>query len=217
MAFLPFTCPHCRVKNIALQITSGTAVNAWAQSVNLVCPRCKLPSGATVRPRSVSQRNGFQTLLKSNADVLQNGWHIVDFWPKPPAPKVPDLLPKDVARIYLQAERNLDIEGNEEAAGTMYRKALDVGLRKVDPATTGPLAARTKKLAAAGKLTADIADWSDHIRVLGNGAVHEEDAISRDELMDLRNFADMVLQYLFTLPAMVKKRRGEEVDWLDAP
>jgi hypothetical protein len=32
----------------------------------------------------------------------------------------------DIVRIYLQAESNFRIEGNEEAAGTMYRKALDI-------------------------------------------------------------------------------------------
>jgi hypothetical protein len=36
-------------------------------------------------------------------------------------------------------------------------KALDVGLKKIDPEAGGMLAVRTKKLATANKLTPDIA------------------------------------------------------------
>lgn len=141
------------------------------------------------------------------------GWELLDFWPSVPKPKIPELLPKDVRRIYLQAERNYPTEGNEEAAGAMYRKALDIGLKKIDPTLNGMLGQRIKKLAAAGKLTADIAVWSDNIRDAGNEAAHEEKPISRDELTALRNFSEMVLRYLFSLPGAVKKRRGEALDW----
>ncbi|UFW75160.1 DUF4145 domain-containing protein [Bradyrhizobium sp. WU425] len=115
-------------------------------------------------------------------------------------------MPADVERIYLQAERNFPIEGNEEAAGTMYRKALDVGLKKIDPEATGMLAVRIKKLAANGKLTADIAVWAGHIKDMGNEAAHEDEPPTRDELSDLRNFTEMVMRYLFSLPALVKAR-----------
>ena len=116
-------------------------------------------------------------------------------------------------RTYLQAERNFGIEGNEEAAGTMYGKALDNALRRIDPTLTGMLGPKVKKLAAAGRLTADIAEWCDNIRVIRNDAVHEQEPITRDELEDLRNFTDAVLRYLFSLPGMVKQRRGEKLDW----
>jgi hypothetical protein len=75
------------------------------------------------------------------------------------------------------------------------------------------LGLRIKKLAADGKLTADIALWSDNVRDVGNDAAHEETSITRDELIVLRSFSEMVLRYLFTLPAMVKRRRGETLDW----
>lgn len=95
----------------------------------------------------------------------------------------------------------------------MYRKALDIGLKKIDPTLTGTLGQKIKKLAMAGKLTTDIEVWSDHVRDLGNDAAHEESPIDRTELSNLRNFTEMVLRYLFTLPNMVKRRRGEKLDW----
>lgn len=141
------------------------------------------------------------------------GWAIQDFWPEVPIPTAPELLPPDVTRVYLQAERNFTILGNEEAAGIMYRKALDVGLKKIDPSLTGTLGTKIKRLSDSARLTTDIAQWAGHIRDIGNDATHEEDPISRDELVDLRNFSEMVLRYLFSLPNAVKKRRGEKLDW----
>lgn len=145
------------------------------------------------------------------------GYSVTAFWPEQPEPIIPELIPPDVARVYLQAERNFPIAGNEEAAGTMYRKALDVGLKKIDPSLTGMLGPKIKALAKAGLLTNDIAVWSDHVRDIGNDAAHEEEPITRDELTALRNFSEMVLRYLFSLPNAVKKRRGEKLEWEPDP
>jgi hypothetical protein len=136
-------------------------------------------------------------------------WDASDFWPAVPEPIIPGHLPSDVERAYLQAERNFPIEGNEDAAGTMYRKALDVGLKKIDPTLTGMLGAKLKKLGDAGKLTPDILEWADQIRELGNEAAHDEAQPTREDLATLRAFTEMVMRYLFTLPGMVAERRAD--------
>jgi hypothetical protein len=183
--------------------------------VHLECPRCKMPSAALIR----RGRPGiaFGTLQGQPGNVTDLGYAVEQFWPEIPEPEVPELLPPDIVRVYLQAERNFPIAGNEEAAGIMYRKALDVGLKKIDPALTGMLGPKIKSLAKAGKLTEDLAVWSDHVRDIGNDATHEEQPISRDELIALRNFTEMVLKYLFSLPNAVKKRRGEKPEWETDP
>jgi hypothetical protein len=43
--------------------------------------------------------------------------------------------------------------------------------------------------------------------VLGNEAAHDEDPPTREELTDLRNFTEMVMRYLFSLPSMVSARK----------
>jgi hypothetical protein len=149
--------------------------------------------------------------------VSDLGWFADQFWPEAPKPVVPEHLPPDVTRIYLQAERNFPVGGNEEAAGIMYGKALDIGLKKIDATLTGMLGQKIKRLSEAGKLTSDIAEWSGHIRDIRNDATHEENPISRDELIALRNFTEMVLRYLFTLPNAVRKRRGEKLEWETKP
>lgn len=210
MATIKHECPHCRVKDMALVVSTWTPHSGtrYAGIAHLTCPRCSLPSAAKIEAR---QGGGeYNQLIQNGGDPTYNSpWAISNFWPRPSGPEVPDNLPEDVNRIYLQAESNFAINGNEEAAGTMYRKALDVGLKKIDTALTGTLGQKIQSLTKSGKLTSDILEWSTHVRDLGNDAAHEEIPPTREELENLRGFTDMVLQYLFTLPAMVKKRREQ--------
>jgi hypothetical protein len=175
-----------------------------------------MPSGAHLKIKGDAGTNrvAFNQLINYSGDPTDYaGWEIVGFWLAPPAPEIPEYLPPDIERIYLQGERNFPVNGNEEAAGAMYRKALDIGLKKIDPHLTGTLGNKIRVLATTGKLTPDIVEWSEHVRDLGNEAVHEETPPSRKELEDLRGVTEMVLRYLFTLPNMIKKHRGEKLQW----
>ncbi|WP_164988159.1 DUF4145 domain-containing protein [Bradyrhizobium betae] len=206
MATFTHQCPHCLTEHIALRVYAGQFFHPQQPVVHLDCPKCGMPSAAhlqIIRAPGNDPRQWGEDL-----DVTRF-FEVITFWPEPPGPVIPENMPADVERIYLQAERNFPTDGNEEAAGTMYRKALDVGLKKIDPDTKGVLAARIKKLAAAGKLTADIAEWADHVRDLGNDAAHEEEPPTREELTDLRNITEMVMRYLFSLPALVQARRSK--------
>lgn len=217
MATIKHQCPHCRTQDIALVVAAWTPSQrpGWMVA-HLACPRCHLPSAAVLNPpasggvasHQLPQYSGDPTHAENGG-----GWRINEFWPSPPAPEIPELLPPEIVRVYLQAERNFPIEGNEEAAGTMYRKALDVGLKKVDPTLKGTLGTKITALEKAGRLTPEIIAWSKEVRDLGNDAAHEETPPTRPELVDLRAFTEMVLRYLFTLPNMVKKRRGEKLPW----
>ena len=218
MAILAHQCPHpkCLTVNIGLIVVATNHVrNRFSGIVHLQCPKCSLPSAAYVIKEKQAPPS-LDNIRSEDGDVLSMGFVIKHFWPEPPKPNVPELLPPDVARIYLQAERNFTMEGNEEAAGMMYRKALDIGLKKIDPSLSGMLGQKIKKLADAGKLTVDIATWSAAVRDDGNEAAHEEQPITRAQLTELRNFTEMVLRYLFSLPNAVKKRRGEKLDWEEA-
>jgi hypothetical protein len=206
MAILTYKCPHCLTEKIALQCWKGFDFGNWQTTVHLECPKCHLPSCALLVAPSGAQIHA-GNIDQFSGDVLDTNWKVREFWPEPPGPLIPEQLPPEVERIYLQAERNYPVEGNEEAAGTMYRKVLDVGLKKIDPDAKGVLAVRIKKLASANKLTPDIAEWADHVRDLGNDAAHEEAPPTRKELDDLRNFTEMVMRYLFSLPALVAARK----------
>ena len=57
-------------------------------------------------------------------------------------------------------------------------------------------------------LTESLGEWADQIRLLGNDSAHELDQPTREDIEALRNFSDLVLRYLFTLPAMVAARKA---------
>jgi len=206
MVTLTHKCPHCLTDHIALRVAApGAFFQPEKGGVHLDCPKCAMPSCAMITFRRIGYGGDVSTWA-DDYDLTEY-YRVTEIWPEVAGPVIPESMPSDVERIHLQAERNFPIGGNEEAAGTMYRKALDVGLKKIDPDAKGTLAARIKKLAADQKLTKDLAEWSDHVRDLGNEAAHEDYPPTRDELNDLRNITEMVMRYLFSLPAMVQARK----------
>jgi len=212
MAILTQTCPHCLTSHIGLKIIAGTPINGERWAAHLKCPKCFMPSCAVMMYGNRGAHS-WTNHAQYEGDIDSWGWYVTDSWPQQPEPIIPENLPPDVAKAYLQAERNFSILGNEEAAGMMYGKALDIGLLTIDPTLKGMLGLKIKKLSEAGKLTSDLSEWSGQIRDIRNDATHEQVPISRDELAALRSFSEMVLRYLFTLPGAVKKRRGEKLDW----
>jgi hypothetical protein len=210
MAVLTQKCPHCLTEHMGLRVVAVEAANAAGTlaAVHVACPKCKKPSAAVIGPARPQNIVGWNVLMQQQGELTELGWKIENFWPEAPGPVIPDLLPPEVERVYLQGERNFPIQGNEEAAGTMYRKALDVGLKIIDPAVSGVLKNRIADLVKQNKLTPSLGEWADQIRLLGNDTAHEIDQPTREELTALRNFSDLVLRYLFTLPEMVKARKA---------
>ncbi len=86
----------------------------------------------------------------------------------------------------------------------MYRKTIDLGLKAIDATIKGTLEKRIDKLVDQGRLTRSIGEWAHQIRSLGNDSAHEDTPPSRDEIIALRKFTSLSLQYLFTLPEMVR-------------
>lgn len=183
-------------------------MGGWNCALHLMCPKCHFPSCAHLEADGRSGDIGPNNVHEQSGEISDHGWRLRTLWPTPPPLLIPENLPADVERIYIQAERNFPVAGNEEAAGTMYRKALDVGLTIIAPSVTGVLKTRIAKLVQQNLLTPSLGEWADQIRLLGNETAHDIDQPTRDELESLRNFSDLVLRYLFTLPALVTARKA---------
>ena len=132
---------------------------------------------------------------------------LLEIAPPPPYTAAPKHTPPNAARFFKQAMDNLP--NNWDAAGTMFRKALEAGLKRKFPEMKGTLRDRIKKAAKEQKLTPELAEWAHQIRLGGNDAAHEEDPFSEKEAKDLRTFTDLVFQYLFLLPGMLNEARGD--------
>src|SRR4051794_14905404 len=116
MATFTHKCPHCLTEHIALRIHAGQFFHPQRAGVHLDCPKCAMPSAALLQ--AVHHQGNNPSDWNEDDDVTDY-FKVRSFWPQPPGPVIPENMPTDVERIYLQAERNLPIEGNEEAAGTM--------------------------------------------------------------------------------------------------
>ncbi|MBX3518887.1 MAG: DUF4145 domain-containing protein [Xanthobacteraceae bacterium] len=207
MSIYTCKCPQCSTEHIALNVVAVTPTKiAHMISVHFVCPKCTFPSSAL----AIREKNGIDIhrIRETQGEISDLNWSVTKIWPEPPKPVIPEHLSSDVERVYRQAESNFTIEGNEEASGTMYRKALDIALKEVASDVKGTLAARITELVKKNLLTPSLGEWADQIRLLGNESAHESDQPTREELESLRNFSNLVLQYLFTLPAKVKARKS---------
>ena len=87
----------------------------------------------------------------------------------------------------------------------MFRKTLDTGLKKIVPDAKGNLLGRIKSAAETGKITQDMADWADRIRLDGNDAAHEDDPFTPQQAEELHLFTRLVMMYLFSLPGMLEE------------
>ncbi|WP_052757287.1 DUF4145 domain-containing protein [Sphingobium chungbukense] len=222
MAVFISKCPHCASDQMSFSIFGfsqqiGERWKSHHTAVAGLCGKCHLPVAATLK--IVNPAGNSASSYQANVAKLPNpannlellGFALVDVWPKPAAPSAPDNLPLTVERAFLQAEKNLTMADCEEAAATMYRRALDLGLKEAFPDEKGSLDARLKRLVKDRRLPEAVGDWAHEVRVIGNDGAHDLDGVSREDLMDARNFIDTVLKYLFTLPAQIRARKPVEL------
>lgn len=127
--------------------------------------------------------------------------------PKQPSTNAPDHTPENVAEFFKQGADN--IPGNWDAAGSMFRKTLEVALKEKFPMHKGTLHDRIRSLGDNHYLTPDLVNWADRIRRLGNDASHESEPFSEHEARQLFTFTRLVLMYIFTLPGMLATASGE--------
>jgi len=131
-----------------------------------------------------------------------------------PANDTPPDLPGDLTDVYKEAADSLDKKPQRpHSAGMTLRKVLDTGTCRLDPSLKGKtFDARIKSLAKAGKITSKMAEWADEVRFGGNEGNHEEEALSTEELSELRDFTRLFLWYAFSLNAVVERRKQERAE-----
>jgi hypothetical protein len=130
----------------------------------------------------------------------------IEAWPKRLPMEAPQHLPTNIASYYLQGLDNLKRK-NFDAAGTMFRKSLDIGLKRLDPAGKGSLEKRIDSLSENTGVTPAMKNWAHEIRHLGNDAAHEDEPFSPQEAGALQSFTELFLTYAFTLPGMLIARQ----------
>lgn len=215
------TCGYCGKAAVAHSIVhaydayDGQFVAAFTR-----CPNCDHPGAAVLRQMG---GNASHLLSATQGDVEKAGWRILHRWPKPTPPDIPQFLPPTVERYYWQAANVLattpmprdDEPTFADTAVIMCRRTLEAALQDIGDGSDErlPLAARIRRLADDGRITRDLADWADHIRQLGNDAVHGPEPLPPGpegvaQAQIVLEFTRLVLMYLYTLPGMVEAARN---------
>lgn len=195
------TCPYCKTTSVAFTAVYGWSVHGYERRVVFKCGACH---EAIIReyigPHDLTNLPGS---LESYADVTLGRQ-----WPVAPSGSAPKDSPENVAKFFEQGTSSLEV-GNFDAAGMMFRKALESATKILDPeASKMPLIKRIDALAACQKLTEDMAKWAHEVRIGGNEAAHDDDPFSETDANDLRNFVENFLRYAFTMPSAVRRREG---------
>lgn len=89
----------------------------------------------------------------------------------------------------------------------MYRRAMETGLRIRYPEVNGSLFQRIEQLVASRELPAAMGEWAHEVRLGGNGAAHDEEGVTPEDVKAIRGFTDTLLRYIFTLPEEIRLRR----------
>lgn len=198
-------CPHCGTKSVAFAIRAEHRATKhidrpWDTLAACgYCSRAVLASfeGSAAEPSQVLQTSARHDISRPT------------LFPAPRDTGAPIYTPENAANCYRQGMENLG--RNWDAAGIMFRKALEVGLKVKFPSDRKEmLFDRIQRAAERHELTPELAEWAHQIRLGGRDAAHDEEPFSEEEAKRLQVFTELVFRYLFTLPRMVKEARGAE-------
>jgi hypothetical protein len=185
-------CPHCSVAWPLLHLGLGSLQTAahdgraprWWKVY--VCATC----GGAILAASNQAENGLVT----------------EFYPFPT--QVDETIP-DPARSYLSQA----IETIHAPAGSLLLAASAVdAMLKAKDYTEGSLNSRINKAAEDYLITQDMAEWAHEVRLDANAQQHADGSISLPSEADAKRsveFARALAEFLFVLPARVKRGREE--------
>jgi len=207
MPTLTHDCPHCGTAKsaFALDFSKKCGLNTRTFAAIGLCSGCQQPA---LMVFSGSHAGGHPPSNVTPEDFASS-FELKSFWPRSPQPRLPSYTPEKILNVLREAEdaRARRVAG-VHTAGMAYGKVLDLAT-KAAGGKADKLGPRITEIAAAGKITQDLAAWMQTLRVVRNDAMHEDEAMTVDEIEELGEATQLLLQYLFTMPGMLAKIKKE--------
>lgn len=204
--FVVLPCPHCSVKKMTFDVLcSALTRNQFAKSF-CQCRNCK--------EVVVITRTG-NLGLKSAGNLLDRGVQILSIFPEPSEPAAPPHTPDHVAKPFMDGLNALSVNLVDPASNsfrTTLEKATSHLLKELGSDPKGRLYDRIETLSENHLITPALCEWAHIIRGLGNAGTHSDPSLSKNEAVELRNFTEQFLFYVFTMPARVEKIRGDATE-----
>lgn len=208
MAVIVRDCPHCPATSVGFTITWAAVPpqsrpHIWNTAA--ICGACKKPI-VFVATHTSAQNHTPPTAFNSD---IEGAYIIGEIWPRRTSATAPAHVPNAIATRFLDGEENFQ-RGRWNPAVSMYRSALDIATKALEPeAAKKTFYERLRWMFENGRITKDIREWADFVRVDGNAALHEPDEFSEEDAKSLRYFTEMFLRYMFEMPGEVQSYRAE--------
>ncbi len=181
-------CPHCFTKQVAFSFVYRQKVNEDKLHDIYACGYC---NGAVILEK-IKDNHG-------NVEVKQS-------FPEGSVIEIPRYMPKNIEKFFIQGIKALP--ESPDAAGAMFRKTLEIALNDVVPKELQDKSIYDKINDAVrhNHISDELGEWANIIRIDGNEATHDENPFDLDQAEMLRQFTELFLSQIYTLPTLVRKR-----------
>lgn len=116
-------------------------------------------------------------------------------------------LPKEVAQLYEEARNS--VAANAPTAAVLTCRKLLMNIAVAEGARPdGTFLQYVDYLAEHAYVPPKGREWVDHIRKKGNEANHEIHLMTRDDAMELVEFAEMLLKFIYEFPKRVPQAKA---------
>jgi hypothetical protein len=204
MAQLTLPCPHCDAEKVGFE-PRGAVPYRPGVAITMLFMQCEGCGGGIV----VYITSPPQSVTAWMQGAVASPGTIFKIFPEASQPKAPADVPVNIGKAYLSGLENLRRPDGANAAAIMFRRTVELAVKKLNPDGKGDLKTRIAAL-PPDLATPAMKDWATHIRFGGNDATHEEDDFSEEDAKVLHTFSEMFLTYAFMLPEMLKRARGSQ-------
>lgn len=206
MTTMVLDCPHCAAQKVSFRMIGEASRPNHPEDavVSALCSACNMPICALLR-RAGNVRIGVNGPLSFDGNLLgaQSPFNHIGIYPFRLTVDTPDAIPEAVRRAYEQAAASRTA-GHFDAACSMYRKAMELGLKAFSPDIEAwKIEKRIDKMAAEHRITRELQTWAHELRLDGNEALHGDGEASKEMTDQMHELCRFLLIYLYALPAQV--------------
>lgn len=206
MGLIRLDCPHCPTDRVACKVVWEVSQGAGEYLCTAQCGACHMP--ITMKMLGYGPNAHAYTPGKYPGE-MSGIFSVEKQWPTRPPVGAPPHTPEAVNRRFIEGDQAFQRE-SWNAAVAMYRSALDIATKALDGVPKGlSFFKRLEWLHDNHRITPDMKDWADHVRVEGNEALHDPEDFTEEDAKPLRLFTEMFLRYIYELPGEVAAFRGE--------
>lgn len=215
MAFFVRDCVRCGVKKVQHFVVGNNRIRYRHWEVAGACAHCSSISIYDwISPNDNIGINSYENSLEqSDATLAEMPIRIATT-----AMELSEHIPERIAGLFREANECRQMTWYE-AAGSMYRKTLDVATkyiyshdpRLVDKKPADALRVRIKSLGEMKILDNDIVELADIVALDGNDATHDIDPYTREEAEALEDLTLDLLERLFVRPARIAAVKAKQI------